>query len=109
MRQQLKRLEISTIPKDELLGTWLFNDSITIPSNIFHVTYSNEETDYYYFTYQSNRLYFATNLTGDESLVYMSTRWIDEKYKTITITDTSSLTNRDEFTTWLKANATKQS
>lgn len=37
-----------------------------------------------------------------------SYNWVNNTYKTITITDTSSLTNREEFTTFLTANATKQ-
>ena len=34
--------------------------------------------------------------------------WYGPENKTIQITDVSTLTNVDEFTTWLTANATKQ-
>lgn len=94
---------------DELLGTWVFNDS---PSILF-----DERTEYrVLFTSNSSNFTLmskdytrtAPNLIYGDMTVCSNNSWTNTAYKTITITDTSNLTNREAFTTWLKANATKQ-
>lgn len=94
-----------------LLGTWVFN------SNVSPIA------DYYTISFITNN-YACINLGwrgGDEggliytfysgvSVVYKATSnsWVDEAYRTINITNISSLENEAEFTSWLTANATKK-
>lgn len=95
---------------DELLGTWVFNDSltagdswgtvlITFDNSLSPVGYSSE------MNYANSSLYYGNVTIVNRA--YGSGTW-QGTYQTITITDTSNLTNREAFTTWLKANATKQ-
>ena len=52
-----------------------------------------------------------TELRYDSNVAYYGIdgySWDKEAYKTIQITDISALTNEEEFTSWLTANATKQ-
>ncbi len=66
------------------------------------ISFTSNGNNYTYLCYADGRI-IPTGL-----LVYSRETWDDQAYRTITITDTSSLTNRGEFTTWLKTNATKQ-
>lgn len=107
----------SDIPStDELLGTWVFKfdnsygiTPNTISGNInYNINFTSNNKQYNLLqlqNYKNMAIYvnYDTTLSCDDGL-----GWQNEAYKTIKITDTSSLTNREEFTTWLKANATKQ-
>lgn len=113
-----------------LLGTWVFNDKLVdnigkdsgqeeynitflCPSAFsgdcdeIHVVFSHfegvESVSYY-----DNDI---ADFMGRAKTVYSIANenlWYKEDYKTIQITDISSLTNEAEFTSWLTANATKQ-
>ena len=101
-----------------LLGTWVFNfdDTFaivppTISENInYNITFiSNGQT--FNLLQQQNYKNIAIYLYYDTTQVCTDSSgsgWTNTAYKTIQITDVSSLTNVDEFTTWLTANATKQ-
>ena len=100
-------------PQDELIGTWVFNDTIN-SENTFSFSFSFTCNDILYKGIQLDKgrlgeemYYIDTN--DDMTLVYnVRGTWSGTAYKTIQITDVSALTNREKFTTWLKANATKQ-
>ena len=93
-----------------LLGTWVFNDTITLPSNkVFHVKFSCDGVAYIWMGTQFTGVLNYFSADNIESMAYRKTNgWMDQKYKTIQITDVSSLTNIDEFTSFITANATKQ-
>lgn len=100
-----------------LVGTWVFNDTLTgvgdVPSAEITFT-SNAQT------FSSiNTVTFGGGIviyhspsgtdvypSGTDIHVYRDGAWKDAAYKTIQITDISSLSNVDEFTQWLTANAT---
>lgn len=133
----------SETPTDELLGTWVFNETLNIPesSNVLDfnfdfldgttskkgigilLEYDNGESfdpsePLYSLSYALEVDISGGPTAPDYISCYFSrsvpdidvtlSGWQNQSYRTITITDTSSLTNRDEFTTWLKANAVKQ-
>lgn len=117
-------------PTDELLGTWIFKDEITYSPARFDFSF-HDASSYSYmgmtFTPPSDdwELSYDPAVTSrssgalpdpernEEDIIFLFayssiSGWSDVSFKTIIITDTSALTNRDEFTTWLKANATKR-
>ena len=107
-----------------LLGTWVFNDMPNIPHNMGQ----GEKTTTYNINFLSDSKTFSSivlyttggSMSGDDLLTELrydsyvayygidGYLWAKEAYKTIKITDISSLTNEAEFTSWLTANATKQ-
>ena len=107
-----------------LLGTWVFNDMPNIPDNVGQ----GEKTTTYNINFLSDSKTFSsivlyttggsmagddllTELRYDSNVAYYGIdgySWDKEAYKTIQITDISALTNEEEFTSWLTANATKQ-
>lgn len=93
---------------DNVLGTWLFNENIT--GNISTVglsyQYDNKVGDNLLFI--SGSLTYGTSFP-DLTVVYQDGSWVDNKYRTITITDVSNTSNLEEFKSWLTSNATKQS
>ena len=99
-------------PQDELIGTWVFNDNITTWQNgLFSLSFLSNGQSYSSMNIVAQRPPFQ--ISYGSTAVYTSTtttegNWSENGYKTIQITDVSSLTNVDEFTTWLSANATKQ-
>lgn len=126
---QYKLVTVTNYVADELLGTWVFNESITanFDSTVistkappqgttieFLLNFQSNLSDYKQFAVVYNGSYIIAVYydNSPDTVGYDSTAfegiWMDEAYRTITITDTSSLTNREEFTTWLKANAVKQ-
>lgn len=92
-----------------LTGTWVINstnDGIATGTS-YNVGFTSNGNSY---TKIGGRTGF---FPGDNGIVYDSTTvytqtvgWDDENFRTINITDISSLTNVDEFTQWLTANAT---
>lgn len=100
---------------DELAGTWVFNDSISLPNNSTKLSYAQDEVGNTYTfdfvcgdsTYIGIIAYSSNFSTGTN--VYSNSSWVNESYKTITITSKlSEVTNGDTLLTWLQANATKQ-
>lgn len=111
--EEIDALFGSAEPQDELIGTWVFNDTIN-SENTFSFSFSFTCNDILYKGIQLDKgrlgeemYYIDTN--DDMTLVYnVRGTWSGTAYKTIQITDVSALTNLEKFTTWLKANATKQ-
>lgn len=107
--------------QDELIGTWKLKEN-----SIDFRTLGQTTT--FYLTFVSNSITFksikATTSTSsgwdpnasisyDSRIVYENGFWttgatVGNEFSTIQIIDVSSLTNREAFETWLKANATKQ-
>lgn len=93
-----------------LVGTWVFNNNPTFDSSNFEYNLK--------FTSNGNTFNTIKYTVSNQTLAYDSTAvyfynqgsesytWANNNYKTIQITDISSLTNVDEFTQWLTANAT---
>ena len=108
--------EIGTVEKsviDELDGTWLFNDSLSITDDItWNVNYTTNSEDY-----TDLRISLQIGPIGHEpcmgtseypTLFYNMGSW-DDRYKTIIITSKlSEVTNGDTLLAWLQENATKQ-
>ena len=108
--------EIGTVERsvtDELDGTWLFNDSLSISDDItWNVNYTTNSEDY-----TDLRISLQTGPIGHEpcmgtseypTLFYNMGSW-DDRYKTIIITSKlSEVTNGDTLLAWLQENATKQ-
>ena len=108
--------EIGTVERsvtDELDGTWLFNDSISISDDItWNVNYTTNSEDY-----TDLRISLQIGPIGQEpcmgtseypTLFYNMGSW-DDRYKTIIITSKlSEVTNGDTLLAWLQENATKQ-
>lgn len=102
-----------------LLGTWIFKDTIDVSTDYsflvkfkangvsFDCTRMEIHTG---FNPEGKGLVYYENETLNSPSVYVyqspSDEWFNDSYKTIQITDISSLTNVDEFTQWLTANAT---
>ena len=93
-----------------LLGTWVFNDTISKPLSHYMVNFITDSKNSNGISWRNeDGLQYSFYNIG-ASTVYAETTnsWKKTEYKTIQITDVSSLTNVDEFTQWLTANATKQ-
>ncbi len=120
--------------EDELAGTWVLKNSPALPTKAVGVEetsydlhyeiggddtyvsiYFQDWTDYYLIGmgyndtgelgigYEINSVYIYDRTTSES-------QWADDSYKTITITTKlADMENGEEFLTWLKANATKQS
>ena len=96
-----------------LLGTWVFNDTPSITeSKIFNISFTSDSKNYISLEtyYSTNAFDIQYNVSGGSDVAYSGAKgvgsWSKDSYKTIQITDISSLTNVDEFTQWLTANAT---
>ena len=108
--------EVGTVERsvtDELDGTWLFNDSLSISDDItWNVNYTTNSEDY-----TDLRISLQIGPIGHEpcmgtseypTLFYNMGSW-DDRYKTIIITSKlSEVTNGDTLLAWLQENATKQ-
>lgn len=105
---------------DELAGTWVLNDVLDIEDfseNTYDVSFVSNSIEYgklwigFYFDAELDYLlYSSANASwGDGVEVYRDTSWLNNSYKTITITSKlSEVTNGSTLLAWLKANATKQ-
>mgnify|MGYP001863112611 CR=1 FL=1 len=111
--EEIDALFGSAEPQDELIGTWVFGDSLSIEEDAsYTVSFISNELTFRkikldYVTFAGRYMYYVDALDG-ETTAFDTRSWQDDNYKTIQITDISALTNREEFETWLKANATKQ-
>lgn len=105
-----------------LLGTWVFNDNADCTTAYtFNISFSCSafpSTNFTGITVTTSDRFGPWNVfynySGGTETVYNGTSstagtWINTAYKTIQITDISSLTNEAEFTSWLTANATQTS
>lgn len=101
-----------------LLGTWVFNDTLSITDNnlaTFSIGFSSAGETFNEIVLGKNKANFqmkylpigSTPLAWSDD--YSNNGWWNVSYKTIQITDISSLTNEAEFTSWLTANATQTS
>ena len=91
-----------------LLGTWVFKDTLVLSGrNTFNVSFTSNSGTYTQMSYITG---VANDLSYGSEVVYSETKgmggWNNTAFKTINITDISALTNVDEFTQWLTANAT---
>ena len=91
-----------------LLGTWVFNDTVSSDTYDFSLSFTSNNAVYSGMAVTSMYIDYTGRDTQLEDRVYMFGEWQGDYYKTIQITDISSLTNEAEFTSWLTANATKQ-
>ena len=127
-------LQLCAGEQDELAGTWVFNDTIdtsqfydisdgsmyyayeqdpTPPASILVNFNSNNQdflgigfSDAGVVTVRAREAYYGQ----DNPFIGTNKGWVDEAYKTITITSKlSEVTNGNILLTWLQANATKQS
>lgn len=94
-----------------LLGAWIFKDTLVLSGrNTFNISFTSNSGSYTEMSYITG---VANDLSYGSEVVYSEVRgmggWNNTAYKTIQITDVSSLKNREAFETWLKANATQQS
>lgn len=96
---------------DELLGTWVFNETLSITgpaTNTYLVGFNSGGENYVRLRLNKSPKLMNYDSENNTFLVYSNGSWeMGDIYRTITITDTSSLTDRDGFTTWLNANAVK--
>lgn len=99
---------VTPFPEDnELLGTWVFNDSIeSLRSATFNIRFESKSTKYNTIEWQSFDMLYKIDYS--ETIVCSRGVWTDNAYKTIKITDIQNLTNKMEFWNFLKQNATKQ-
>lgn len=105
---------------DALAGTWVLNDVLNIEDfseNVYNVSFVSNSTQYgkmfigFYFDAEIDYLiYSSANASWGEGLeVYNDVSWLNNAYKTISITSNlSDVTNGSTLLTWLQANATKQ-
>lgn len=101
--------------EDELQGTWVFNDTLTLDTTVhYSVNFTSNGVSYTWLTVwhdsevrpKPKSLYF-TNSDVEFEVYYSG--WYEQIYKTITITSKlAEVTDGAELLTWLKANATKQ-
>lgn len=113
---QLTSHQMQQEQEDELQGTWVFNDTLTLDTTVnYSVNFTSNGVSYTALTVwhgdtvmpRPKGLYFANSDVEFE--VYYS-GWHEQIYKTITITSKlSEVENGDALLIWLKANATKQS
>lgn len=100
-----------------LLGTWVFDDvpsltSLGTGNNVFNINFLSNGQSHTSLTAYGGSSAFDPDkyIKYNNNIVFLasSANWSLSAYKTIQITDISTLTNVDEFTTWLTANATRQ-
>lgn len=93
----------------ELIGTWVFNSYINQPSNIFSLSFTSNRNEYIQIGWALQEgLYYKSRFSPDTVYYESSNSWVKEGFRTINITDVSSLKNESEFISWLTANAVKQ-
>ena len=98
---------------DELAGTWVFNDTVDVISSMVSVNFIDLNKKQFNGISPSGVTMYYGFLNGDGSqdglLAYNASGWVNEAYKTITITSKlSEVSNGDTLLAWLQANATKQ-
>lgn len=94
-----------------LLGTWVFNDTISIMTgNVYAINFTSNGESYSRLTFEVSRedIYVKYGSTTVASGNIASTNWINDNFKTIDITDTSGLTDPDEFESFMNTVAKQQ-
>ena len=89
---------------ENVVGTWVFNDTISIPNKNFEASFTSNDTEYVAIEFAEPTLYYSEEV-GDETepvYYYEEGVWSDFVWATITITEEPT---DPEFITWLKANA----
>ena len=104
-----------TSEQDELAGTWVFNlhlNDTALATTYVNFTSNGKTCSYIQRQYSEKPFALNTmiyNFDGTEQTVYDFGSWINDSYKTITITSKlSEVTNGDALLAFLQANATKQ-
>ena len=92
--------------EESVVGTWVFKETIEIPSKNFEVEFTSDGSNYVLMEVGYESLHYSIEV-GDYTdpafdLVY---GWQGQEYRKITITAEPTDT---DFISWLKANATKQ-
>lgn len=106
---------------DPLQGTWVFNDILDLELFRFpevsprvNLNYSSNSTEYLQIILNFNGITYNTRTSGLANFIYQNNSWVDNNYKTIAITSTydeistNNQITKEEFLSWLQANATKQ-
>jgi hypothetical protein len=99
-----------TTPIEDIKGTWVFDsfpilDSGGLSYFAGNVNFTSNGQTFTYLSTKSRVIYYNTTKVFDES-----TRWANENYRTITITDSiSEVINGEDLLKTLKVLATKQS
>lgn len=105
-------------PEDPLAGTWVFNDTLTFYSSIKNSSavfnFNFADVDFIRIWIDKYNVYFIY-ADGSIPAYYHGDGWRGGEAPTINITTsyedmsvTSGFSSKDEFLTWLQANATKQ-
>jgi len=120
-------IEVPQDPQeDELAGTWVFNDFVEIPSDMYGWTldfesYGEAWSEIEFDTINGvgedyggygKAMYWESYEDSPQVFYQISDShygWYEDNYRTITITTKlSEMENGEEFLTWLNANASKQ-
>ena len=95
----------------DLTGTtWVFNAEIPYTGYLrYNINFRSNETNYIAIQYDEDGFMyrFTESITYTVYNEFLSGPWIDETYKTITITGGADVTNTN-LINWLQANATQQ-
>ena len=99
------------MPSVDLTGTtWVFNTEIPYNGYLrYNINFRSNETNYIAIQYDEDGFMyrFTESITYTVYNEFLSGPWIDEAYKTITITGGTDATNTN-LINWLEANATQQ-
>ena len=94
---------------DGMVGTWVFNDELNF-ENIdtedatYEIKFTCNSISYEAMYFMLGDVYYCVINDNSNHNAYINNEWIDEVYKTITITEEPPA----EVGTWIKANAKKQ-
>lgn len=95
-----------------LLGAWRWNDTINPITNTFNFSFTSNNTQYIGINvYPEGPGIHVEYLKSGGEFDYASTGLptVSDEYRNIDITDTSTLTNEADFTSWFTLNATQTS
>lgn len=106
--------ELNTFLKGDLVGTWVFKDSVSKPEyegeeHLTYLQFTNEGFEFTRFTFYQEDDFWCLSYSDDKygmdiDEVLVNGEWSNGISKTITITEETTDTT---FISWLKANATK--
>lgn len=83
--------------------TVIFNSSIPLGLGSFSVSFTSNSNSYNEFNVSSSMLLYRLN--GSGAIVYQSTGWINDGYKTVNFIDGTDITN-SSLVDWVTSNAT---
>lgn len=92
----------------DLTGTtWVFNNSVSdLPSSQYYLNFSDSNSHYWVILSSGGKGDISYEDGKDDTIVYNGS-WVDNSYKTITITGGTDASN-PALVAWLLTNATKQ-